>query len=69
MGKVKPGKVKPEEIQSWITPRLAKHKWLVGGVSFVDEVPRLQSGKIQRVVKEWAKSDARMLESRTKARY
>lgn len=64
------GKVKPEEIQSWITPRVAKHKWLVGGVSFVDEVPRLQSGKIQRkVVKEWAKSDAKMLESQTKARY
>ncbi|OBT53969.1 hypothetical protein VE04_05800 [Pseudogymnoascus sp. 24MN13] len=64
------GKVKPEEIQSWITSRVAKHKWLVGGVSFVDEVPRLQSGKIQRkVVKEWAKSDAKMLESQTKARY
>lgn len=64
------GKVTPEEIQTWIMPRVAKHKWLVGGVSFVAEVPRLQSGKIQRkVVKEWAKGDATMLESQTRARY
>lgn len=64
------GKAKPEDIQSWITSRVAKHKWLVGGVSFVDEVPRLQSGKIQRkTVKDWAKNDAKMLEGKIKARY
>lgn len=53
------GKVKPENIQEWIKTRVAKHKQLVGGVVFIDEVPRLQSGKIQRkVMKEWAKRDA-----------
>jgi 4-coumarate--CoA ligase len=42
--------------------KVAKHKQLVGGIVFVDEVPKLQSGKIMRkVVKEWAKRDAEMM--------
>lgn len=50
--------------------KVAKHKWLVGGVSFVDEVPKLASGKIQRkVMREWSKDDAASLQKDTKARF
>jgi len=63
------GKITPTEIQEWIKPRVAKHKWLVGGVTFVDEVPKLASGKIQRkTMREWSKADAAILEKTTKAR-
>jgi 4-coumarate--CoA ligase len=42
--------------------KVAKHKWLVGGLTFVDEVPKLASGKIQRkTMREWSKADAKML--------
>lgn len=30
--------VTPKQIQDWFKPRVAKHKALVGGVAFVDEV-------------------------------
>jgi 4-coumarate--CoA ligase len=41
----------------------------VGGVTFVDEVPKLASGKIQRkVMREWSKKDALILEKETKSR-
>jgi len=62
--------VQPKDIQEWIKERVAKHKWLVGGVTFVDEVPKLASGKIQRkVMREWSKADAKVLmESGFKAR-
>ncbi|KAK3116454.1 hypothetical protein LTR53_003180 [Teratosphaeriaceae sp. CCFEE 6253] len=53
------GKVTAQGIQQWMKGRVAKHKLLVGGVAFVDEVPKLASGKIQRkVMREWAKRDA-----------
>lgn len=53
------GKVTPQAIQDWIKTKVAKHKFLTGGVVFVDEVPKLASGKIQRkVMREWAKRDA-----------
>lgn len=56
------GKVKPNDIQEWIKAKVAKHKWLVGGVTFVDEVPKLASGKIQRkTMRRWSKADAKML--------
>jgi len=49
--------------------KVAKHKQLVGGIEFVDEVPKLQSGKIMRkVVKEWAKRDAEKMKGVPKAR-
>jgi acyl-coenzyme A synthetase/AMP-(fatty) acid ligase len=39
--------------------KVAKHKQLVGGIVFVNEIPKLQSGKIMRkVIKEWSKKDA-----------
>ncbi|KAH7317917.1 hypothetical protein BKA65DRAFT_356516, partial [Rhexocercosporidium sp. MPI-PUGE-AT-0058] len=57
------GKVKPEDIQEWIKSRVAKHRYLVGGVIFVDEVPKLASGKIQRkVMREWAIRDSENLQ-------
>jgi 4-coumarate--CoA ligase len=64
------GLVKPGDIQEWIKSKVAKHKWLVGGVTFVDEVPKLASGKIQRkTMREWSKADAKILmESGFKAR-
>ena len=63
------GKVTEKQIQEWIKSRVAKHKQLVGGVRFVDEVPKLASGKIQRkVMREWAKSDAKAMEGTIKAR-
>lgn len=53
------GKTTAEEIQNWVKGRVAKHKALVGGVTFIDEVPKLASGKIQRkVMRDWAKRDA-----------
>jgi 4-coumarate--CoA ligase len=46
-------------------PRLAKHKWLVGGCVFVDEVPKLASGKIHRkTMRDWAKRDAAVVENK-----
>ena len=48
---------------------MAKHKHLVGGVTFIDEVPKLASGKIQRkVMREWAKRDAQMMQSTFRGR-
>lgn len=59
------GKVTPGQIQEWIKSRVAKHKYLTGGVVFVDEVPKLASGKIQRkVMREWARRDADEIERR-----
>jgi 4-coumarate--CoA ligase len=53
---------RPEDIQNWIKTKVAKHKYLTGGVAFIDEVPKLASGKIMRkVMREWAKRDAEML--------
>ncbi|OIW26049.1 4-coumarate-CoA ligase [Coniochaeta ligniaria NRRL 30616] len=63
------GRIKPEDIQEWIKPRVSKHKWLAGGVVFIDEVPKLASGKIQRkTMRDWAKRDALELSKTTKAR-
>jgi len=53
------GKTTEEEIHAHMKEKVAKHKQLVGGIVFVDEIPKLQSGKIMRkVVKDWAKRDA-----------
>ncbi|KAK3215803.1 hypothetical protein GRF29_8g1158309 [Pseudopithomyces chartarum] len=56
------GKVTESDIQMYMKEKVAKHKQLVGGIQFVDEVPKLQSGKIKRaLIKEWAKRDAQIL--------
>lgn len=67
----KKGKVTEKDIQKFVASRVAKHKWLEGGVKFVDEVPKLPSGKIMRkVMKDTAKQDAKemMKNGKVKAR-
>ncbi|OJD10979.1 hypothetical protein ACJ73_09643 [Blastomyces percursus] len=55
--------ITPAQIQEWLKSRVSKHKWLTGGVVFVDEVPKSPSGKILRkVMREWAKRDAAKLQ-------
>jgi acyl-coenzyme A synthetase/AMP-(fatty) acid ligase len=57
------------DIQQWMKGRTAKYKQLKGGISFVDEVPRLASGKIHRkVIKEWARKDASKRKDDTRGR-
>lgn len=59
------GKLSEAHIQEYVKRRVAKHKQLAGGVRFVDEVPRLASGKIQRkVLKEWARRDSSNVHAR-----
>jgi 4-coumarate--CoA ligase len=63
------GKTTAEDIHAHMKIKVAKHKQLAGGIVFVDEVPRLQSGKIMRkVVKDWAKRDAERINGGVKAR-
>lgn len=65
----KKGKVRPEEIQDWVKTRVAKHKYFVGGIAFVDEVPKLASGKIiRKLMREWAKKAVPEMEGKIKAR-
>ena len=58
LDKDNPG-VREEEIVEWMKGKVAKYKWLTGGVVFVNEVPKSAAGKIQRkVMREWAKRDS-----------
>jgi 4-coumarate--CoA ligase len=57
------------DIHAFMKEKVAKHKQLVGGIVFIDEVPKLASGKIVRkLLKDWAKRDAPILEGKVKAR-
>lgn len=57
------------DIHAFMKEKLAKHKQLVGGIVFIDEVPKLASGKIVRkLLKEWSKRDAPIIEGKMKAR-
>jgi 4-coumarate--CoA ligase len=40
--------VTAESIESYIRTQLARHKWLTGGVKFVESIPKSPSGKILR---------------------
>ncbi|KAL9098519.1 MAG: hypothetical protein Q9163_005836 [Psora crenata] len=52
------GKMKEDDIVEWMKGKVAKYKWLTGGVCFVDEIPKSAAGKILRkVLREWAKRD------------
>jgi 4-coumarate--CoA ligase len=63
------GRTTKKNIHAHMKSKVAKHKQLVGGIEFVDEVPKLQSGKIMRkVVKEWAKKDAEKMGGRDRAK-
>ncbi|KAI2049889.1 hypothetical protein LOZ44_003632 [Ophidiomyces ophidiicola] len=63
------GKITPGDIHHYLSSRIARHKQLAGGISFVDAVPRLASGKIVRkLLREWAVRDADVLEKEDKAK-
>lgn len=54
------GQTSEDAIVSWIAGKVATYKRLLGGVRFIDEVPKSASGKIQRkIIREWAKEDAK----------
>ena len=38
-----------EDVKQWVKERLARYKWLDGGVRFVDSIPRNAGGKVQKV--------------------
>lgn len=64
------GKITAKDIQDFIAGKVAKHKQLAGGIMFIDEVPKLASGKIVRkLVKEWAKRDPKEVQGIVKARF
>jgi acyl-CoA synthetase (AMP-forming)/AMP-acid ligase II len=53
------GKVTEKDIHDFMKVKVARHKQLVGGIEFIDEVPKLPSGKIiRKLLREWAKRDA-----------
>lgn len=57
------GRVTAKDIHTFMKAKVAKHKQLVGGIAFIDEVPKLASGKIQRkLMRDWAKRDAPRVE-------
>jgi len=48
-----------EEIQEWIKSRVARHKFLRGGVVIIDQVPKSAAGKIlRRELRNLAKEEA-----------
>ncbi|CAG9940120.1 unnamed protein product [Clonostachys rosea f. rosea IK726] len=54
---VKGADVSEREIMKWLEGRVAKYKWLRGGVVFVDSIPKTLSGKIlRRSLREMAKA-------------
>ncbi|KAK3653428.1 hypothetical protein LTR56_004632 [Elasticomyces elasticus] len=58
---IKPGEqVSESDVKEWVAGRLAKYKWLNGGVRFVDAIPKTASGKIlKRLLREEAKREGR----------
>lgn len=63
------GSVTEADIQGFVAGKVAKHKRLTGGVKFVEEVPKLPSGKIVRkLMREWSKRDVTEVEKQVKAR-
>lgn len=62
-------KISAQDIQDFVAKKVSKHKQLSGGVKFIDEIPKLASGKIVRKqMKELARNDAKVIEGATKAR-
>ncbi|CAL5874037.1 uncharacterized protein PFLUO_LOCUS8323 [Penicillium psychrofluorescens] len=48
-----------EQLAAWVAHRVARHKWLTGGVMIVDGIPRLASGKIDRkIIRGWTKGES-----------
>ena len=44
----KEGIVTEKELSNMIRSQFASHKWLTGGVYFIDSIPRTGSGKVMR---------------------
>jgi 4-coumarate--CoA ligase len=51
--------VTAEELEKWVQDHCSHHKWLAGGISFIDLVPRTPSGKVKRRELPNAKLEAR----------
>ena len=48
-----------KEIQDWVRGRVAKHKFLRGGVFIIDQVPKSAAGKIlRRQLRDLAKAES-----------
>ena len=48
-----------KEIQEWVQSRVAKHKFLRGGVVIIDQVPKSAAGKIlRRQLRDLAKAES-----------
>lgn len=52
-------RVSPAALQRWVEQKLARHKWLTAGVTFIDAVPRTASGKVIRRALATMETDAR----------
>ena len=47
-------------VKDYVKPKLAKFKWLEGGVRFVDAIPKSANGKIlKRILRDEAKAEAK----------
>lgn len=56
-----------KSIQEWIKPRVAKHKFLRGGVVIIDVVPKSAAGKIlRRELRDLAKKELAAGEGKAK---
>ncbi|POS86209.1 hypothetical protein EPUL_001951 [Erysiphe pulchra] len=56
-----------EKIKDWLKGKVANHKQLRGGVKFVKEIPKTNSGKIlRRVLKEQAKAELLQVQRQSK---
>jgi 4-coumarate--CoA ligase len=44
----KDASVNTDDVFRYIQQRFASHKWLTGGVYFIDSIPRLPSGKVKK---------------------
>jgi acyl-coenzyme A synthetase/AMP-(fatty) acid ligase len=56
-------------LEEFVAQKVAKHKRLTGGIKFIQEVPKLASGKIVRkVIREWTKTDAEEVEQIVKSK-
>lgn len=45
---VRSGPCSEKDIQEYVQARKAPHKWIKGGIEFVDAIPKSPSGKILR---------------------
>ncbi|KAK4105847.1 acetyl-CoA synthetase-like protein [Parathielavia hyrcaniae] len=59
-GGVEASEAKAQELVVWVAAQVAPHKRLRGGIRFVDQVPKLPSGKVlRRIMREQAKKEQR----------